>query len=744
MNAARTYICADGNITINPGKRTLTLRVTNTGDRAIQVGSHYHFFEANRELLFDRPRSWGMHLNIPAGLAVRFEPGDCKTVQLVDFGGTRTLYGFSGLVEGSLDDPDIREQGLCHAQERGFLSECVRDDDLPTDPGPYSLSRSEYASIYGPSTGDRIRLADTNLIIEITDDANSRSYGDESVYGGGKAIRDGMAQDPQALDPVSIDTVITSAIIVDAVLGVVKADIGIKNGRIVGIGKAGNPHTQDGVNPKLIIGTNTEVIAGEHRIVTAGGIDTHIHYIAPQQAEEGLSNGITTFFGGGTGPAEGTKGTTCTPGTHSIAMMVQAAEDLPVNVGILGKGSGSLPEPLESQIAAGAAGLKIHEDWGATPAVIDNALAVCDKHDVQLAIHTDTLNESGFFEDTRQAIGDRTIHTFHSEGAGGGHAPDILRVTGVPSVLPASTNPTLPYTVNSAEELLDMVMVCHHLSHDIPEDVSFAESRVRPETIAAETVLHDRGVISIFSSDSQAMGRVGETWARAFQTAHHCKAELGPLPEDRASTPDGVSRNDNFRVLRYVAKVTCNPAIVAGVSDYIGSVEIGKIADLVLWPIASVAAKPQMVLRSGYVCWSLMGDPNASVPTPEPVMYRPMFGNRGKALAKSRITFMSAESIAQGIPDKLGLESTILPVRNCRQIGKKDMIRNSELPEIRVDPDTYEVRADGEPLTIAPAKTLPLAQLHYLFSRSHRVSCLMVPGFTTPVSLSLLSRRIRY
>ena len=730
MSTANRYIYDDGTITINPGKRTLTLRVTNTGDRAVQVGSHFHFFEANRELLFDRHRAWGMRLNIPAGLAVRFEPGDSKEVQLVDFGGRRILHGFSALAEGALDDPAIRERGLQRTQERGFKTESVPDDELPADQGPYSISKAEYGSIYGPTTGDRIQLADTNLVIELTDDANSRAYGDESVYGGGKAIRDGMAQDPQASDAESVDTVITSALIVDAMTGIIKADIGIKDGRIVGIGKAGNPHTQDGVDPQLIIGPNTEVIAGEHRIVTAGGIDSHIHFISPQQAEEGLSNGITTFFGGGTGPAEGTKGTTCTPGESSIGMMLRAADDMPVNIGILGKGSGSLPEALESQIAAGAAGLKIHEDWGATPAVIDNALKVCDDHDVQLAIHTDTLNESGFFEDTRNAIGDRTIHTFHSEGAGGGHAPDILRVTGMPSVLPASTNPTLPYTVNSAEELLDMVMVCHHLSHDIPEDVSFAESRVRPETIAAETVLHDRGVISIFSSDSQAMGRVGETWARAFQTAHHCKAELGPLPEDRQAAPENsasvestdsetdtksTSGNDNHRVLRYVAKVTCNPAIAAGVNDYIGSLEVGKVADIVLWPVSSVAAKPQLVIRSGHICWSLMGDPNASLPTPEPVVYRPMFGNRGHALPHSRITFMSSEAINDGVPAKLGLTSTVLPVHGCRHIGKKDMVRNCELPKITVDPDTYEVRADGEPLTIAPADKLPLAQLHYLF-----------------------------
>ena len=568
-----------------------------------------------------------------------------------------------------------------------------------------SIDRQRYAEIYGPTTGDKVTLADTNLRIRIEKDLSAGDYGDESMYGGGKAVRDGMAMDPSAVD--ALDTVIVGAIIVDAKVGVVKGDVGIKNGRIVKIGKAGNPSTQDGIDPELVIGPGTEVIAGQHRILTAGGVDTHIHYITPQQAQEGLSNGITTFFGGGTGTAEGTLGTTCTPGASGIQFMLRAAEGMPVNTGFLGKGSASLTVGLDAQLEGGAAGLKIHEDWGATPATIPAALDTCERYDVQLAIHTDTLNEGGFFEATARAIDGRTIHTFHSEGAGGGHAPDIIRVAGMPNVLPASTNPTLPYTVNSVEELLDMVMVCHHLSHDIPEDVAFADSRVRAETIAAETVLHDMGLISIFSSDSQAMGRVGETWSRAFQTAHHCREQLGELAGDAG--------DDNNRVLRYVAKVTINPAIAQGIAEHVGSIEPGKLADLVLWPIDSFGAKPRLVLRQGRICWSVMGDPNASLSTPEPVYYRDQFGNLGSALQATRATFMSQAAIDNHIPEKLGLNSLVLPVRHCRSIGKKDMVRNDRVADISVDPDTYEVRVDGQIATIDPATSLPLAQLHYLF-----------------------------
>ncbi|MET9223972.1 urease subunit alpha [Streptomyces sp. NPDC088197] len=571
-----------------------------------------------------------------------------------------------------------------------------------------TLPRKQYTDLYGPTVGDRFHLADTNLVVEVEKDFNEGLYGDEAVYGGGKSIRDGMAQDPQATAAQgALDLVITNVVVLDPVLGVVKGDIGVKDGFIAAVGKSGNPHTQNGVHPLLTIGPGTEVISGEHLIATAGGIDTHIHFVSPQQAEAALSNGITTLVGGGTGPTDGTNGTTCTPGPWNIGRMYQAAEDLPVNIGLLGKGNGSQPDALVEQVEAGVCGLKVHEDWGTTPAVIDTALRVADEYDVQVAIHTDSFNESGFFEDTLSAIDGRTIHTFHTEGAGGGHAPDIMRIAGEPNVLPSSTNPTLPYTVNSVDELLDMVMVCHHLSHDIPEDVSVADSRVRAETIAAETVLHDEGVISIFSSDSQAMGRVGESFTRAFQTAHHCKDQRGKLDGDS-------ERNDNLRVLRYLAKMTINPAIAAGMAEHIGSLEAGKLADIVLWPINAFAAKPKMVIKGGLVNWAQMGDPNSSLPTPQPVYYRPMFGAKGRAKQATRVSFMSQAGIAGGVPERLGLESRILPVRHCRSVGKQHMVRNNSLPKITVDPETYKVTLDGVPTTIDPARELPLTQLFFL------------------------------
>jgi urease subunit alpha len=570
------------------------------------------------------------------------------------------------------------------------------------------VPRRQYTDLFGPTTGDKVRLADTNLVIEIEKDYAEGHYGDEVVYGGGKSARDGMASDPQATSAQgAVDLLITNAIVMDAVLGIVKADIGIKAGRIVGIGKAGNPQLQSGVDPALLVGPGTEIIAGEHLIATAGAMDAHVHYISPQQAQAALSNGITTLFGGGTGPTDGTNGTTCTPGPWNIHRMLEAFEDMPVNMGILGKGNGSLPEALAEQIEAGAAGLKVHEDWGATPAALSTALDVADRYDVQVAVHTDSLNEAGFVEDTISAIDGRTIHTYHTEGAGGGHAPDIMKIAGSPNVLPSSTNPTLPYTVNSVDELLDMVMVCHHLSPDIPEDVAFADSRVRAETISAETVLHDLGVLSIFSSDSQAMGRIGESVTRAFQTAHHCKDQRGKLPED-------AEGNDNFRVLRYLAKVTINPAIAQGVADHVGSIEPGKLADIVLWPIDSFGAKPKMVIKGGVVNWAQMGDPNASLPTPQPVYYRPMFGAMGRALQTTRATFMSSAAISNGVPERLGLRSQILPVRRTRVIGKAEMVRNDATPVIDVDPETYLVTVDGEPARIEPARTLPLTQLFFL------------------------------
>jgi urease subunit alpha len=564
-----------------------------------------------------------------------------------------------------------------------------------------SITRQAYADMYGPTTGDRIRLADTGLVIEIERDY--ATYGEEVKFGGGKVIRDGMGQSQRTRDGV-MDTVVTNAVIVDH-WGIVKADIGIKDGLIAGVGKAGNPDIQPGVT--LAIGAATEIIAGEGMIVTAGGIDSHIHFICPQQIEEALSAGITTMLGGGTGPAVGTAATTCTPGAWHIHSMLMAADAFPMNLGFLGKGNVSQPEPLEEQIAAGAIGLKLHEDWGSTPAAIDNCLAVAERMDVQVALHSDTLNEAGFLESTLAAFKDRTIHTFHTEGAGGGHAPDIIAAVGQANVLPSSTNPTRPFTVNTLDEHLDMLMVCHHLDPAIAEDVAFAESRIRRETIAAEDILHDLGAISMMSSDSQAMGRVGETILRTWQTAHKMKAQRGPLPPDS-------SRNDNFRVKRYIAKYTINPAITHGIAQYVGSIEAGKIADLVLWRPAFFGAKPSMVLKGGMIAAALMGDPNASIPTPQPVHYRPMFGSFGGGLRKS-FTFVSQAAHDAGIARQLGLQKTVLPIRGTRGLRKADMIHNGATPHMQVDAETYEVRADGELLVCEAASVLPLAQRYFLF-----------------------------
>jgi urease subunit alpha len=567
------------------------------------------------------------------------------------------------------------------------------------------LSREARARLYGPTVGDRIRLADTNLILEVEEDW-TLPPGEEAVFGGGKTVRDGMAQSQRSRSEGAPDLVITNAVVLDW-WGVVKADVGVRDGRIVALGKAGNPDIMDGVTPGLEIGPGTEVISGEGRILTPGGIDVHIHFISPQQAWEALFSGITTMIGGGTGPAEGTKATTCTPGPWYIHRMLEALEGLPLNFGLLGKGNASSPQALEEQILAGAIGLKIHEDWGATPAVIDTALAVAEAYDVQVAIHTDTLNESGFVEDTLAAFKGRTIHTFHSEGAGGGHAPDILRVVGYPNVLPSSTNPTMPYTVNTLDEHLDMLMVCHHLSPNIPEDVAFAESRIRPETMAAEDVLHDLGAISMMTSDSQAMGRVGEVILRTWQTAHKMKEERGPLPQDS-------TRNDNFRIRRYLAKYTINPAIAHGIAEYVGSIEPGKYADLVLWHPAFFGVKPDLVLKAGFIVAAPMGDPNASIPTPEPVRYRPMFAAFGKALTRVSFTFVSQAALERG-GLAAGLNRTLLPVRKTRGLTKKDMRLNDALPKVEVDPETYRVLADGEEITSKPAKILPLAQRYFLF-----------------------------
>ncbi|MHB1733368.1 MAG: urease subunit alpha [Ferrimicrobium acidiphilum] len=567
------------------------------------------------------------------------------------------------------------------------------------------MTRRDYAHLYGPTKGDKVRLADTSLEIEI--DKDLLSYGDEMVFGGGKTIRDGMGQVPGLRnDQGVLDMVITNVIVLDPILGVIKADIGIKNGRIAGIGKSGNPMVMDGVDPNMIVGAGTEALAGEGLIATAGGIDSHIHMISPQQAYDAISGGITTMIGGGTGPADGTAATTATPGPWNIARMLEAAEGLPVNWGILGKGNSSLPGSLVEQLEAGACGLKDHEDWGTTPAIIDESLKVADEYDVQVAIHTDSLNESGFVEDSIDAIDGRAIHTYHTEGAGGGHAPDIMTIAGHAFALPSSTNPTRPYTVNTIDEHLDMTMVCHHLNPSVAADVAFAESRIRAETIAAEDVLHDMGLISMYSSDSQAMGRLGEDFIRLFQTASKMRDMRGRLPEDAPG-------NDNFRVLRYLAKLTINPAITHGVSDLVGSLEVGKLADIVLWPFASFAVKPKLIIKGGFVNWSIMGEPNASLPTPEPVFYRPMFGAFGLALPRSSFTFMSKVAVDLGVPGKLGLQRQIHAVSKTRAISKHDMVRNSTLADITIDPETYVVKVDGEVATCDPAEKLPLTQKYF-------------------------------
>jgi len=570
---------------------------------------------------------------------------------------------------------------------------------------PYRMSRAAYADMFGPTVGDKVRLADTELFVKVEKDFTI--YGEEVKFGGGKVIRDGMGQSQASRAEGAVDTVITNALIIDH-SGIYKADVGITDGRISGIGKAGNPDVQPGVT--IIVGPGTEAIAGEGKILTAGALDTHIHFICPQQVDEALYAGITTMLGGGTGPATGTAATTCTPGPWHLTRMIEAAEGLPMNLAFSGKGNASLPAALIEQVKAGACGLKLHEDWGTTPAAIDNCLSVADDYDVQVMIHTDTLNESGFVEDTIAAFKGRTIHAYHTEGAGGGHAPDIIKVAGLPNVLPSSTNPTRPYTRNTLDEHLDMLMVCHHLDGSIPEDVAFAESRIRKETIAAEDILHDMGAFSIISSDSQAMGRIGEVIIRTFQTAHKMKVQRGALPEDVGTDAD------NFRVKRYIAKVTINPAIAQGLSKHVGSVEVGKLADLVLWTPAFFGVKPDLVIKMGTIAAAAMGDPNASIPTPQPVHYRPMFGAFGKAMTRSSVTFVSRYAYENGIKERLGLDRVVLPVENTRGgISKASLIHNSATPKIEVDPETYEVRADGELLTCEPADVLPMAQRYFLF-----------------------------
>ena len=567
----------------------------------------------------------------------------------------------------------------------------------------YRMDRRAYAETFGPTVGDRVRLADTELIIEVEQDYTT--YGDEVKFGGGKVIRDGMGQSPISNSDGAVDAVITNALILDW-WGIVKADVGIKDGKIYAIGKAGNPYIQDNIN--IVIGPGTEAIAGEGMILTAGGIDTHIHFICPQQIEVAIASGITTMIGGGTGPAAGTNATTCTPGPWNLYRMLQAADAFPMNLGFLGKGNSAKPEGLVEQVEAGAMGLKLHEDWGTTPVAIDTCLSVADEYDIQVAIHTDTLNEAGFVEDTIAAFKNRVIHTYHTEGAGGGHAPDIIKVCGEANVLPSSTNPTRPYTLNTLEEHLDMLMVCHHLDRSIPEDVAFAESRIRRETIAAEDILHDLGAFSMIASDSQAMGRIGEVIIRTWQTGHKMKVQRGKLSEDS-------DRNDNNRAKRYIAKYTINPAITHGIAEYVGSIEPGKLADLCLWRPAMFGVKPELVLKGGLIAWAQMGDANASIPTPQPVHMRPMFGSFGGAMHATSLTFMSQAALSKGIPDFLSLHKPAVAVSNIRQLTKRDMKLNDAMPQMEVDPETYEVRADGELLTCEPATILPMAQRYFLF-----------------------------
>ncbi|KAL0385384.1 UNVERIFIED_CONTAM: Urease [Sesamum radiatum] len=705
--------CENGNLelalhgTFLPGRKGVVLKVTNTGDRPIQVGSHYHFIEVNPFLVFDRSKAYGMRLNIPAGTATRFEPGDTKSVALVRIGGEQVIRGGNNIADGQVEDAYITMRKSVHEGGYGFSEEANAREYVVEENSSfsYSMTHESYANMYGPTTGDKIRLGDTDLLAEIERDF--AFYGDECVFGGGKVLRDGMGQACGYESRVCLDTVITNAVIIDYT-GIFKADIGIKDGYIISLGKAGNPHVMDKVSRQMIIGVNTEVIAGEGMIVTAGAIDCHVHFICPQLAYEAITSGITTLVGGGTGPADGTRATTCTPAPFHMKLMLQSTDELPLNFGFTGKGNSAKEEGLHEIIKAGAMGLKLHEDWGTTPAAIDRCLCVADLYDIQVNIHTDTLNESGFVEHTIAAFKDRTIHTYHSEGAGGGHAPDIIKVCGVKNVIPSSTNPTRPFTSNTVDEHLDMLMVCHHLDKDIKEDVAFAESRIRAETIAAEDILHDMGAISIISSDSQAMGRIGEVICRTWQTAHKMKLLRGPL---ESSSPE----NDNLRIKRYIAKYTINPAIACGFSKYVGSVEVGKLADLVLWKPSFFGVKPEMVLKGGTIAWSDMGDPNASIPTPEPVMMRPMFGAFGKAGSTNSIAFISKAALDSGVKDEYGLKKRVEAVSNVRRLTKLDMKLNDALPHITVDPETYTVTADGEVLTCTAATTVPLSRNYFLF-----------------------------
>ncbi|GFZ42802.1 Urease [Saitozyma sp. JCM 24511] len=695
-------ICLKTKIQLNVGRKRWFVEVKNAGDRPIQVGSHYLFLETNPSLIFDRLLAYGTRLDIPAGTAVRFEPGERKTVSLVQVGGNRLLSGGSGLGSGPFEESK-RETTVKDLVEKGKFGHKTQErvDEAPVP----EMDREVYASMFGPTTGDRVRIADTSLWVEVEKDYTV--YGDECKFGGGKVLRDGMGQASNRSDDEVLDLVITNALVIDW-SGIFKADIGVKNGRIVGIGKAGNPDTQEGITEGMIVGSNSEVIAGEKLILTAGALDVHVHYICTQLWQEALASGITTVVGGGTGPSAGTNATTCTSSKWYMQNMMAATDTIPLNFGFTGKGNDSGVKGIRDVVEAGACGLKLHEDWGSTPEAIDRALSVGDSYDVQVNIHTDTLNESGYVESTLAAIKGRTIHTYHTEGAGGGHAPDIIVVVEHPNVLPSSTNPTRPYAVNTLDEHLDMLMVCHHLDKSIPEDIAFADSRIRAETVAAEDVLQDTGAISMISSDSQAMGRIGEVIARTWRTAAKMRDVRGPLEGDEEG-------RDNERVKRYIAKYTINPAITHGMSHLVGQVAKGCLADLVLWKPENFGARPETVIKGGVIAWAQMGDANASIPTVQPVFGRPMWGAQPDAAGLNSVVWVSQASIDNGAIQSYGLKKKAEAVKKCRDIGKKDMKLNDAMPKMSVDPETYEVQADGVLCDAPPATTLPLTKKHWVF-----------------------------
>ncbi|KAF9430477.1 hypothetical protein BGZ94_006692 [Podila epigama] len=704
-------VTAPGTLTLNKGRKRLKLEITNDGDRPILVGSHFHLIEANSFLRMDRALAYGRRLDIPAGSAIRFEPGEKHTVTIVPIGGKKQITGGNNLATGVVN-PEKLNDIMFNLLSRNF-SHC---DQSPTvnevETPEYQIQREVYKSFYGPTTGDHVRLGDTDLWIEIEKDYTH--YGDECKFGGGKVLREGMGQASGVVDADALDLVITNAIILDYT-GIYKADIGIKKGIIVGIGKAGNPDVMEGVMPNMVVGVTTEVMAGEHKIVVAGGIDTHVHYICPQLIEEALTSGLTTLIGGGTGPNTGTNATTCTPAAEFIKMMMQATDSSPMNIGITGKGNTAHLNGIHDQIKAGVIGLKLHEDWGTTPAAIDTCLTACDMYDVQATIHTDTLNEAGFVQSTVGAIKGRTIHTYHTEGAGGGHAPDIITVCGQSNVLPSSTTPTLPFTKNTLDEHIDMLMVCHHLDKNLPEDVHFAESRIRGETIAAEGCLHDMGAISMISSDAQAMGRIGEVVSRTWMLADRMKQIRGHINDPAA---DSCQTNaDNFRVKRYVAKYTINPAVAHGISHLVGSIEIGKMADLVMYEPAYFGTKPSHVLKSGVATYSAMGLANGSIPSTQPIILRPMFGAIGQAAAANSILFVSQAAVDLNKGQEYGLKKRIEPVRKCRDISKADMKLNDYCPVVQVDPESFEVKVEGMLISdmVKPAANLPMAQSTYIF-----------------------------